>query len=265
MQARLNNWLSANLLTEADVRNAVVVFGSAGSYFARTHKAMDWYGLPKGLDRILESGKNGKGLDKKTRTVAMGLKGTWVVVWQDGTCEYDLGGLYPNLEEKFKAHGNKDVNVSRNHFLEKVLRCIDILLQWISLSVHTRKHFFLSYTDGSFFFLTINILDSMLQTYLRQRSEKLNVAYRFELETKDAKTKTVVLPLAKKGVVAGSGDDTSSIKDVAEAEGSAAMGKVEDLAGGTDTEKIEISTEEVTRQDTHTGEQSLPRYEDLAC
>ena len=115
MQARLSNWLSANLVTEADVRTAVVVFGKGGSYFARTYRAMDWYGLPKGLDQILESGKNEKGREKKPRTVAMGLEGTWAVVWEDGSCEYYLGALYPNLEEKFKAHGSNDVNVSRNH------------------------------------------------------------------------------------------------------------------------------------------------------
>ena len=115
MQARLSNWLITNLVTEADVQNAVVVFGNGGSYFARTHKAMDWYGLPKGLDQILESGKNEKGRKRKPRTVAMGLKGTWAVVWEDGTCGYYLGGFYPDLEERFKARGNKDVNVSHNH------------------------------------------------------------------------------------------------------------------------------------------------------
>ena len=76
MQLRLNAWLSANLVTESDAQNAVVVFGNGASYFARKHNAMDWYGLPQGLEQVLESGKNEKGRNKKPRTVAMGLKGT---------------------------------------------------------------------------------------------------------------------------------------------------------------------------------------------
>ena len=90
------------------------------------------------------------------------------------------------------------------------------------------------------------------------------MALNYELTTKDAKTTTVVLPPAKKESVAGSGEDTSTIKDVAKAEESDIMEKVEDQAQGKETEKIEVPTEEWPGKDTHAGEQSPPEYEDLA-
>ena len=128
--------------------------------------------------------------------------------------------------------------------------------------MYSSKQFFLCYNDGTLFLSTINILHSMLQAYYRQRSEKSNVALSLQLRVKDAKTETVVFPPAKKEVAAGSGEGTSTIKDVVKAEESDTMGKVEDQVGGKETEKIGAPTEEAMGNGMR-RERSPPKYEDL--
>ena len=90
------------------------------------------------------------------------------------------------------------------------------------------------------------------------------MALNYETTTKDAKIKSVVLPPAKKKVVAGIGEATSAIGDVAKAAESDTVDKVEGQVGSKETEEIEVPTEERPGKVTHAGDRSPPKYEDLA-
>ncbi|KAJ7083597.1 hypothetical protein B0H15DRAFT_850073 [Mycena belliarum] len=75
-------------------RTARTVFGPGASYFSTSPSGYSWQNLPLALEVDIQA-------DLQTRrptTVALGVQGSYVVLYDDGTVKFDLHDLYHMLE-----------------------------------------------------------------------------------------------------------------------------------------------------------------------
>jgi hypothetical protein len=86
----LHDWVDTK-----ELENTSVSIGPKGSYFARCGSNWISHGLPKDLMTKLDRNK-----DKFTPIhVALGVQGSWIVLWSDGDLSYNLRNSYPLLGE----------------------------------------------------------------------------------------------------------------------------------------------------------------------
>src|ERR1700761_5299985 len=82
---------------------ARTTFGPGASYFSSASGGFSWQNLPGAL----EEGITACMRTRHPTAVALGVEGTYVVVYSDGHLAYDLGGAYPLLEALIKDARSK--------------------------------------------------------------------------------------------------------------------------------------------------------------
>ena len=85
---KLHDWLDSKQLKDTSVS-----IGPKGSYFARCGSSWISHGLPKDLQKKLDRNKD----DFTPIHVALGLHGSWIVLWSDGDLSWNLRSSYPGL------------------------------------------------------------------------------------------------------------------------------------------------------------------------
>lgn len=97
--ASLYTWLSDQTQKDVEkVRDVHVSIGPKGSYFSRCGTNWISHRLPKDLQATLEEEKEKEGGDVRSPVVVtLGIKGSWIVLWSDGTRDWNLRTSYPIL------------------------------------------------------------------------------------------------------------------------------------------------------------------------
>lgn len=88
---RLHDWLSDRVNDPEQLKDVSISIGPKGSYFARCGSSYTSHALPKDLQSAIE--KDGS----MPRSIALGMNGSWIVLWGDGTRSWDLRHVYPSL------------------------------------------------------------------------------------------------------------------------------------------------------------------------
>ncbi|KAJ7936092.1 hypothetical protein B0H13DRAFT_1853785 [Mycena leptocephala] len=75
-------------------RTTRTVFGPGSSYFSISPSGYSWQNLPPALQDDMSSGIK----KRRPTTVALGVQGTYAVLYDDGSVSFDLRGQYPLVE-----------------------------------------------------------------------------------------------------------------------------------------------------------------------
>ncbi|KAF7326968.1 hypothetical protein MVEN_02591000 [Mycena venus] len=106
------------------------VFGPYHSYFSTSDAGLSWQNLPPTLETdIMNRLKLGR-----PHTVALGVKGAWVSLYDDSVLSHNLQGQYPGLQPFLD---NAEERNKRNS------------ITYVALSPYTAGHFFVAFGDGS--------------------------------------------------------------------------------------------------------------------
>lgn len=90
----LHNWVCDHGGTNSEkVRDISVTIGPKGSYFARCGTSWISHALPNDLQSVLEKEKD----QHSPIQVALGVKGAWILLWSDGTRNWNLRHAYQSL------------------------------------------------------------------------------------------------------------------------------------------------------------------------
>lgn len=153
---RLHDWLGDRVKWKADkTRQVKLTIGPRGNYFAQHGSAQLSHALPKDLEKALEKSKS------KPMTVALGTKGSWIVLFEDGSGRWDLRSSYPSLA----SSGHLSNNENRAVF--------------VSLNAYRDDAYFLVKENGAISY-SLGLLDSdeaqtvhtMTDTYMRMRAKR---------------------------------------------------------------------------------------------
>lgn len=100
---RLHNWISDQVQKDPEkVRQVSISIGPKGSYFARCGTAQTSYALPKDLENSLEESNS------YPINIALGKQGAWIVLFADGSRDWNLRHIYPTLAATSNLSDNTD-------------------------------------------------------------------------------------------------------------------------------------------------------------
>ncbi|KAF7358143.1 hypothetical protein MVEN_00862400 [Mycena venus] len=85
--ARLGRFVDSNNPT-------LTTFGPGFSYFSFSHTGCSWQNIPPALEENIQNCMN----VRRPACVALGVEGTYIVIFDDGTVTFDLQGKYPEAE-----------------------------------------------------------------------------------------------------------------------------------------------------------------------
>ncbi|KAF7318476.1 hypothetical protein HMN09_00356800 [Mycena chlorophos] len=122
--ARLSRFMQNSISQSTPVFSTTL--GPNNSFFSNSANGCSWQNIPAGLEEYL------LGLIHKKQPVniALGVEGTYVVIFNDGSTAWDLQGKYPKLLE--------------------LLPQTQPRLQYIALNPHAPGHFFAAFSDYGF-------------------------------------------------------------------------------------------------------------------
>nr|GAT52319.1 predicted protein [Mycena chlorophos] len=106
------------------------VFGPHGAFFSMSDRGYAWQNLPAALEEDLQSAIR----VRRPMSVALGVGGAYVVLYNDGTINFDLRGAYPLVESIIRDTG-------------EATRRKGIL--YIALNPHVPGEFYLVFGDAS--------------------------------------------------------------------------------------------------------------------
>lgn len=109
------NWLLERIDSDpVKVEKASVSIGPKGGYFARVGSSHISYALPADLETSIKES------DSPPATVALGIKGAWVAIFEDGSREWNLRDAYSDLANggKLVDKTNRPVFVALNPYRE---------------------------------------------------------------------------------------------------------------------------------------------------
>ncbi|MCJ1280601.1 hypothetical protein MMC21_008430 [Puttea exsequens] len=116
---KLQRWLQDFAIAKADMAQTRLALGAGGSYFACSPTGgVIWNELPSSLQKVFDRQQS----DMTPSSVVFGIKGTWFVLWPNGSSSCNLDDEYPNLESLMKKYGKfgiKEVALSpstANHY-----------------------------------------------------------------------------------------------------------------------------------------------------
>ena len=91
-----------------------VTIGPKGSYFARSGSSHISHALPRDLQTAIKESES------PPYTVALGIKGAWIAIFEDRTCSWNLRNAYPSLSVtgKLESTANRAVFAALNPFME---------------------------------------------------------------------------------------------------------------------------------------------------
>jgi hypothetical protein len=154
-----------------------VTIGPKGSYFARHGSIWISHALPQDLQTALEEGK--KIYSHSPVTVALGIKGAWIVLWSDGKRSWNLRHSYPMIIE----HG--------------MLSGEDGSIMYAALNPYEDDSFFLAGPDGAISYKASvtpksesAILHEVVTDYTRMRAKKVGASHSYPV-TRDGITSHV--------------------------------------------------------------------------
>jgi hypothetical protein len=112
---RLHDWMGERVHSDPErAKRFSVCIGPKGSYFARFASEHVAHALPKGLQVALQESES------PPASVALGIKGAWIVLFCDGSRTWDLRDAYPSFAAsgKLDNDSNKTVFVALNPYQE---------------------------------------------------------------------------------------------------------------------------------------------------
>jgi hypothetical protein len=112
---KLKRWIDDHVESDAEkVKNIAISVGPKGSYFARSGSSHIAQALPKDLEKAIRES------DSSASMVALGARGSWVVLWADGTRSWNLRDAYPSLATSgsLENDSNRVVFLALNPFNE---------------------------------------------------------------------------------------------------------------------------------------------------
>ncbi|KAF2758826.1 hypothetical protein EJ05DRAFT_499262 [Pseudovirgaria hyperparasitica] len=114
-QMKWSEWTSTLPLTmDAIGHQTVVTFGEKDSYYATSSHSTISHGLPYQIEKLLDARSRLQG--QRPRQVALGVKGSYVILWPDDDIDYDLKGLYPVVRATIESkHGIAYIALSAFH------------------------------------------------------------------------------------------------------------------------------------------------------
>jgi hypothetical protein len=122
------------------------VFGPNASYFTISPTGFSWQNLPPVLEQDV-IGRMKKGLPT---TVALGVHGSFVVLYSDGNVTFDVATHYPAVDAMIR---NSTENARRKGIAVRILSfvvfCADQIAQFIALSPHAAGQYYVAYGDAS--------------------------------------------------------------------------------------------------------------------
>lgn len=162
---RLHDWISERVKLDAEeVRKVSVSIGPKGGYFARHGTAQLTHNLPKDLQKAMDES------DTHPVSVALGIRGSWIVIWADGTRSWDLRNAYPSLASS--GHLNKTTNP----------------VVFVALNPYAEDYYFLVSKDGQCSYnTTFNdreeapALHEMTDTYMRARAKRDGSSFSYSM------------------------------------------------------------------------------------
>jgi hypothetical protein len=169
----LHDWVDAKELDDTSVS-----IGPKGSYFARCGSKWISHGLPKDLMTKLDRNK-----DQFTPIhIALGLHGSWIVLWSDGDLSYNLRNSYPLLGESKALSGAVGQVV------------------FVALNPYEEDMYFVAGTDG----VCINVslassseceeLQNMTDNYMRKWAKRENATFNYPVKINGMTQNVYVTP-----------------------------------------------------------------------
>ncbi|KAJ7146042.1 hypothetical protein C8R44DRAFT_756431 [Mycena epipterygia] len=120
----------AKLGTFMKSSTARTVFGPYHSYFSTSETGLSWQNLGATLETaIMDRLKLGR-----PETVALGVRGAYVVLYDDSTLQHNLQEMYPTLQPLLD---NAEERTKRNS------------ITYVALSPYNAGHFFVAFGDGT--------------------------------------------------------------------------------------------------------------------
>ncbi|KAF7314055.1 hypothetical protein HMN09_00564300 [Mycena chlorophos] len=141
---RLSRFFHSSTATHG-VPTRQTVFGPDSAYFSSSERGYAWDSLPEALEDELQSELK----VRRPKSIALGVDGSWVVVYSDGTLGFDLRGAYPRVEAILRdteGIARRNGLLVRN-LIYSVPKKTD--LQYISLNPYIAGEFYLVFGDAS--------------------------------------------------------------------------------------------------------------------
>jgi hypothetical protein len=113
--SKLKTWIDDQVESDAEkVKSVAISIGPKGSYFARSGSSHIAHALPKDLEKAIRES------DSSASIVSLGARGSWVVLWANGTRSWNLRDAYPSLTTSgsLENDSNRAVFVALNPFNE---------------------------------------------------------------------------------------------------------------------------------------------------
>ncbi|KAL6702424.1 hypothetical protein ACN47E_001875 [Coniothyrium glycines] len=112
---RLHDWTGQRVGQDADkVKEISITIGPNGSYFAQYGTSQITNAMPKDLKKAIEESTS------TPATIALGIKGSWVVLFKDGSRSWSLRNAYASLasSDHLSDSSNRPVFVALSPFIE---------------------------------------------------------------------------------------------------------------------------------------------------
>ncbi|KAL1606210.1 hypothetical protein SLS60_003611 [Paraconiothyrium brasiliense] len=165
-------------LDKKQLEDTSLSIGPKGSYFARCGSTWISHGLPKDLMTKLERNK-----DEFTPIhVALGLHGSWIVLWSDGDLSWKLKNSYPEL-----AQGN-----ALTGGVGQVL--------FVALNPYEHDGYFIAGENGCSFNANLSSkkdcreLQTMVDDYIRMRAKRDNATFNYPVRIDGVTQNVYVTP-----------------------------------------------------------------------
>ncbi|KAF2808354.1 uncharacterized protein BDZ99DRAFT_499688 [Mytilinidion resinicola] len=162
------------------LRNISVTIGPKGSYFAKSSSGTLQHNLPADLASEIQTKKTANPPIEPTQ-VALGIAGTWIALWSDTSCTYNVG-TYARLEENLR-----DTTMGPVVFA--------------ALSAHDAEHFFLVYGNGTIGYC-VPATDSdyichATNAYMQSRARQDGTTFQFKQWHSKSTTQMTISPATK--------------------------------------------------------------------
>ncbi|KAF2713903.1 hypothetical protein K504DRAFT_530811 [Pleomassaria siparia CBS 279.74] len=170
--AQWSRWVE-NLPTNLqDLKETRVYFGAGARYYAYSTKGCIWHDIPQKMEALLE--KRHEATATRPRLVALGKADSFVLIWPDGTLDYDLCELYPDAEKALSSHHTTPIS-------------------FIALDPFYSKAYFLEYSSGMITYIFSALISPLV-------SEQINLVVKATLQMRAVKSgKTYHLKETKSG------------------------------------------------------------------
>ncbi|KAJ4290523.1 hypothetical protein N0V90_010740 [Kalmusia sp. IMI 367209] len=230
---KLHSWLDSKQL-----RDTCLSIGPKGSYFARCGSSWIAHALPKDLMDVLE--REGDRTERSPITVALGIYGSWIVLWSDGETSYNLRHAYPSLASGDLLNGKTGQVV------------------FVALNPYQEDRFFVTMENGTCSYKTSlptkedsKILHEITDNYMRMRAkregETFSHSYQIDNQARnvtikpdayeDKATDTLLMALNKRRVVLMRRDNMALIGSVA-----TGAGMISKITGASPLKAMGVAT-----------------------